>query len=143
MIDTNPTALRDTLREAGLRPTKQRLALARLLLGGGHRHVTADDLLAEARAQGVSVAQTTVYNVLHQFHRAGLLKEGLVESGRTWYDTKTGSHMHLYDEETGAVSDLDQDPRALQILDKLELPDDVDVMSVDVVVRVRAKKNQI
>lgn len=140
MSDTTPTALRTTLREAGLRPTKQRLALARLLLTGGYRHVTADELLAEARAEGISIAQTTVYNVLHQFHRAGLLQEVLVESGRTWYDTKIGSHIHLYDEETGVVTDLDQDPRTLQLLDKLDLPAGVDVMSVDVVVRVRKKK---
>ncbi|MCC5858035.1 MAG: transcriptional repressor [Ectothiorhodospiraceae bacterium] len=139
MKGMSSNSLRDLLREAGLRPTRQRLALARLLLSGEPRHVTADELLAEARAHGVAVAQTTVYNILHQFHQAGLIREVLVESGRSWFDTKTTPHMHLYHEDTGRVRDLDQNPLALELLERLDLPEDLEVMGVDVVLRVRSK----
>ncbi len=139
MNELSPNTVRQKLRDAGLRPTRQRIALARLLFAGAPRHVTADELFAEARAQGVAVAQTTVYNVLHQFQEVGLVREVLVESGRSWFDTKTGPHMHLYDEVSGQVQDLDQDPFALDLLNGLELPDGLEVTGVDIVLRVRKK----
>jgi Fur family transcriptional regulator, iron response regulator len=139
MNEMSSNNLRDLLRQAGLRPTRQRMALARLLLSGEPRHVTADELLVEARQHGVAVAQTTIYNVLHQFQQAGLIREVLVESGRAWFDTKTAPHMHLYDEETGRVQDLDEDPFALKLLDHLALPEGVEITGVDVVLRVKKK----
>ncbi len=75
------------LREAGLRPTRQRLALGRLLFDGGDRHVTAEALHDEAQKAGVSVSLATVYNTLHQFTGAGLLREVVVDSSRTYFDT--------------------------------------------------------
>lgn len=137
---TSVASLRDQLRTRGLRPTRQRVAVARLLFAGGHRHLSAEDLYGEARAAGIRLAQTTVYNILHQFTQAGLIREVVVESGRTWFDTNVGSHMHLFDEETGEIQDLELDPGRLGVLRDLDIPDDVEVTDIDIVVRVRRKK---
>src|SRR5690348_12124416 len=83
------------LRAAGLRPTRQRTALAELL-GSEHRHVSAESLLKDARKAGVPVSLATVYNTLHQFTDAGLLREVVVASGRTYFDTNTGDHQHFF-----------------------------------------------
>ncbi len=131
--------IKQHLRALGLRPTRQRVAIARLLLRGGHRHLSADDVLAEARRAEIPVAQTTIYNILRQFADVGLVREVLVESGRAWFDTRTSPHVHVYDEVTGAIQDLDHDPHALGLPENLNLPADVEVKDVSVVVRVSYK----
>ena len=88
------------LRAAGLRPTRQRVALARLLFEGEHRHVTAESLHAEVRATRMPVSLATVYNALNQFRDAGLLREVVVAPGRSYFDTNTGHHHHFF-VETG------------------------------------------
>lgn len=99
------------LREADLRPTRQRLALAKLLFenGTGPRHVTAEQLHDEAIGSGVRVSLATVYNTLHQFTQAGLLNELVVEPSRTHFDTNTKAHHHFYHLKTGALQDVDSD----------------------------------
>src|SRR5262245_14507141 len=82
----------ERLKGAGLRPTRQRRALAALLFSKGHRHVTAEGLHEEALAQGVPVSLATVYNTMHQFTDAGLLREVTVDGARTYFDTNTGDH---------------------------------------------------
>lgn len=94
------------LRTAGLRPTRQRLALARLLFDGGDRHVTAEELRADAVAADVRVSLATVYNTLHQFTQAGLLREVSVDSGRAWFDTNVGAHHHFLVEPGGELVDI-------------------------------------
>ena len=88
------------LRAAGLRPTRQRVALARLLFEGEHRHVTAESLHAEVEATRLPVSLATVYNALNQFRDAGLLREVVVAPGRSYFDTNTGHHHHFF-VETG------------------------------------------
>ena len=88
------------LRAAGLRPTRQRVALARLLFEGEHRHVTAEGLHAEVRGTRLPVSLATVYNALNQFRDAGLLREVVVAPGRSYFDTNTGHHHHFF-VETG------------------------------------------
>ncbi|WP_343564044.1 iron response transcriptional regulator IrrA [Kiloniella sp. b19] len=100
------TELIDQLKAADLRPTRQRLALARLLFAKGDRHVSAEQLHAEAMDAQVSVSLATVYNTLHQFHNAGLLREVLVEAGRSYFDTNVGDHHHIFDEKTGELMDI-------------------------------------
>src|ERR1700756_1789021 len=95
------------LRHCGLRPTRQRLALAKPLFWRGHRHVTAEDLRAEARAAGVRVSLATVYNTLHQFTAAGLLRSVTVEGSRSYFDTNTGDHHHFYCQEDGRLVDIE------------------------------------
>src|SRR5207248_10906086 len=84
----------ERLRRAGLRPTRQRVALARLLFDGGDRHVTAEQLHAEALAAAIRVSLATVYNTLHQFTAASLMREVVVEPGRSYFDTNTDDHHH-------------------------------------------------
>jgi Fur family iron response transcriptional regulator len=89
------------LRAANLRPTRQRVALARLLLESGERHVTAEQLHGEALAAGIGVSLATIYNTLHQFTDSGLLHEVVVEPGRSYFDTNTSDHHHFFCEVTG------------------------------------------
>jgi Fur family iron response transcriptional regulator len=91
----NPRVLKK-LRAAGLRATRQRMALGDLLLDAGPRHVSAEGLHREAGAAGADVSVATVYNTLHQFTEAGLLREVVVQSGRVYYDTNISEHHHFY-----------------------------------------------
>ena len=93
----------EQLKAAGLRPTRQRLALAKLLLESGPRHVTAEELFHEARSAGIPVSLATVYNTLHQFTSVGLLREVVVDMGQSYFDTNTSHHHHFFDEATGAA----------------------------------------
>jgi Fur family iron response transcriptional regulator len=126
----------DRLRGAGLRPTRQRMALAKLLFDGGDRHLTAEMLHADAQAANVRVSLATVYNTLHQFHRAGLLREIVVDSQRTYFDTNMSDHHHFYFDETGELSDIPGDQVEVAALPPV--PDGMAVSRVDVVVRVRS-----
>ena len=121
------------LGAARMRPTRQRQALAELLFGGGHRHVTAEELHREARMVGVKVALATVYNSLHRLTRAGLLREVAVDSGRRFFDTNVSHHHHLLDERTGELSDVDEGE--LVITGLSGVPDGMEIKSVDIVVR--------
>lgn len=125
------------LRAANLRPTRQRRALAELLLGRGHRHVTAEHLHEEAREAGIKVSLATVYNALHQFTRAGLLRELVVDAGRAYFDTNTAHHHHFFDEESGALIDIPSEAVAVGALPKP--PHGQQVSRVDVIVRVRSR----
>ena len=125
----------DRLRRAGLRPTRQRLALARLLLEGGQRHVTAEQLHGEALARAVPVSLATVYNTLHQFTAAGLLREVVVEPGRSYFDTNTDDHHHFFCESTGQLQDI---PGELVMMGALPAPPDgAEIRRVEVIIRIR------
>ena len=126
------------LRAAGLRPTRQRLALARLLFEKGDRHITADELHAEAEGEGVGVSLATVYNTLNQFTAAGLLREIAVEAGRAYFDTNTGDHHHFYFEEGGRLLDIPAE--GLTVNGVPVAPTGTDIARVDVIVRLRGRK---
>src|SRR5579864_7285135 len=96
----------ELLRAAHLRPTRQRLALARLLFGSGDRHVTAEQLHGEATTAAIPVSLATVYNTLHQFTDAGLLREVVVEPGRSYFDTNIDDHHHFFWESSGVLQDI-------------------------------------
>lgn len=125
----------DRLKASGLRPTRQRIALAKLLFERGDRHVTADALHAEAAEAKVRVALATVYNTLHQFTKVGLLREVAVDSGRSYFDTNTAEHHHAYVEDTGQLHDI---PVQGVNLDNLPpTPAGTEIARVDVIVRLR------
>jgi Fur family transcriptional regulator, iron response regulator len=125
----------ERLRGAGLRPTRQRLALARLLFEQGDRHLSAEQLHAEAAAAHIQVSLATVYNTLHQFTEAGLLREVVVDPGRSYFDTNTSDHHHFYCEGTGRLQDI---PGAeLNVAQLPAPPRGTAVTRVDVIVRVR------
>ena len=127
----------DSLRGAGLRPTRQRLALAKLLFDGPDRHVTAEQLHGEALAGGISVSLATVYNTLHQFTDAALLREVVVQSGRSYFDTNMNEHHHFFDEENGGLADI---PREMISVSQLPTPPEgAEIDRVDVIVRLKAR----
>ncbi|MGB5091770.1 MAG: iron response transcriptional regulator IrrA [Parvibaculum sp.] len=126
------------LREAGLRPTRQRLALGRLLFDGGDRHVTAEALHEEAQKAGVSVSLATVYNTLHQFTQAKLLREVVVDSARTYFDTNIDDHHHFFIEADGALMDIAGEE--ITIANLPQAPHGTDIARVDVIVRLQARQ---
>lgn len=137
-MHTRPYAtVLDRLREAGLRPTRQRVALARLLFDGADRHVTAEQLHSEAEGAGVSVSLATVYNTLHQFTDGGLLREVVVEAGRSYFDTNTGGHHHFFDAGTGVLTDIPGDEIAIG--DLPAPPPGAEIERVDLVIRIRSR----
>ncbi len=123
------------LREAALRPTRQRVALIGLLFRNGDRHVTAESLHAEAARTGVKVSLATVYNTLHQFTEAGLLRQVVVDGSRTYFDTNTGDHQHFFVEDDGALIDIAGENIAVAGVPPP--PRGMTVERIDVVVRVR------
>ena len=121
------------LRLARLRPTRQRLALARILFADRHRHVTAEQLYAEALAQSVDVSLATIYNTLNQFTRAGLLRELILSPGCSYFDTNTEDHHHFFFEDGGSLVDIPSSDVVLR--DLPPAPEGSVVSRVDVVIR--------
>jgi Fur family iron response transcriptional regulator len=125
----------ERLKAAGLRPTRQRLALAKLLLENGHRHITAEELFHEARSAGIPVSLATIYNTLHQFTDVGLLREVVVDLGQSYFDTNTTHHHHFYDEATRQLADI---PDQEIVIGRLpEAPAGKAIERVEVIVRLR------
>ena len=128
------------LKAAGLRPTRQRVALANLLFRGSHRHVTADDLHQEAMLSGVRLSLATVYNTLNQFAEAHLIRKVSVEGERTWYDTDTESHQHFYIEAEDRIIDIPGETMQLGSLP--EPPAGYAISKVDVLIRLVRVESQ-
>ncbi len=122
------------LRAAGLRPTRQRVALGELLFAHGDRHLTAETLQEEAQAANVRVSLATVYNTLHQFTEAGLLREVSVDGARTYFDTNITDHHHYFLEEDNRLIDVDGQIRIGEVPAP---PEGMEITSVEVVVRCR------
>lgn len=135
MTDSRPFApIVQRLRQAGLRPTRQRLSLAKLLFDGCDRHLTAEQLHAQAVDARVPVSLATVYNTLHQFTQAGLLREVVIEPGRSYFDTNVTDHHHFFFEDDGQLQDIPGDEIALARVPTA--PSGTHVSRVDVIVRV-------
>lgn len=125
----------DRLKDAGLRPTRQRLALAKLLTEAGDCHMTAEQLHGQALAAGIRVSLATVYNTLHQFTEAGLLREIVVDSGCSYFDTNVTDHHHFFFEDSRRLQDIDG--ASVTISSLPAPPSGTQVERVDVVIRVR------
>ena len=121
------------LRQAGLRPTRQRTALGALLFSSHDRHVTAETLHAEAVAAGEKVSLATVYNTLHQFKRAGLLRELAIDGSRAYFDTNVSNHNHFFVEEKGELLDIDS--HTIRVDGLPQPPKGLRISHIDVVVR--------
>lgn len=127
--------LRAKLRRAGLRPTRQRVALGWLLFARGDRHVTAERLFEEAAGARVTISLATVYNTLHQFTEAGLLREIAVDGAKTYFDTNVRDHHHFLVEDSQVLVDI---PGASVELRQLpDIPPGMEIARVDVIVRLR------
>ena len=124
------------LAGGGLRPTRQRLLLASLLVGDGHdRHVTAESLYALSVESGEKVSLATVYNTLRAFCEAGLMNEVVVDGARSYFDTRTDDHPHFFWEDSAELTDAPKDQ--LQITGLPDAPSGTTVSRVDVVIRLR------
>lgn len=127
------------LTGAGLRPTRQRLALAELLVGDGrNRHVTAESLHEAARRHDAPVSLATVYNTLRAFCQAGLMHEVTVDGSRSYFDTRTDEHPHYYWEADGRLTDAPND--AVVLSGAPRLPEGAELDRIDVVIRLRRRR---
>jgi Fur family transcriptional regulator, iron response regulator len=131
-------AVEKRVRDAGLRPTRQRVALANLIFSRGDRHLSAEDLHEEASLAGVPVSLATVYNALHQFTEAGMLRILAVEGAKTYFDTNTSDHHHFYVEGENRVVDICDGP--VQFVKLPQPPEGMEIANIDVVIRLRPKR---
>jgi Fur family iron response transcriptional regulator len=129
----------ERLAAAGLRPTRQRLALTSLLFGQGERHLSAESLHVEALAAKVPVSLATVYNTLRRFTECGLLREVLVAPGKVYFDTNAADHHHFFFEGSGMLEDIPADHVTLSKLPAT--PAGSDISRVDVIIRLAAAKH--
>jgi Fur family transcriptional regulator, iron response regulator len=127
--------IRDILRQSRLRPTRQRMALAELLFAKGTRHVSAEGLYDEAMSSDVPVSLATIYNTLHQFTEAGLLREVAVDGSKAYFDTNVSNHHHFLIEEDSEVIDIPDGQITVGSIP--EPPSGYEITRVDVVVRLR------
>lgn len=131
----DPRATDAMLRDVGLRPTRQRISLAKLLFGAGDRHVSAEGLHEEATRAGCHVSLATVYNTLNQFTEAGLLRAVALDSSRQWFDTNLSDHHHFYYEDSDEIADVRGG--GIRVADVPEPPEGTEIERVDVIVRLR------
>ncbi len=129
--------VRERLQRAGLRPTRQRIAIGWLLFGKGDRHVTAEKVFDEVRTGKVHMSLATVYNTLHQFSEAGLLREIALYGSTVWYDTNTGPHYHFYVADSDELIDIPSG--MISALELPQAPEGMEVIGVDMIVRVKSK----
>jgi Fur family transcriptional regulator, iron response regulator len=130
--------MRKRLREIGLRPTRARVALGSILFAKGNRHISAEMLFEEANQANVSVSLATVYNTLHQFTEAGLLRQVAIDSSKSYFDTNNTEHQHYYLEDRHELMDI---PPTDVAVGKIPVPPEgYEIARVDVVVRLRRKK---
>ncbi len=140
MTKATEVSSEERLRHSGLRPTRQRVALADLIFAKGDRHLTVEELHEEAVMAGVPVSLATVYNRLHQFTEAGMIRVLAVESAKTYFDTNVSDHHHFFVEGQNEVLDI---PVSNIHIDNLpEPPEGMEIAHVDVVIRLRRKNDR-
>ncbi|MEJ0011621.1 MAG: iron response transcriptional regulator IrrA [Bauldia sp.] len=127
--------IRTMLRKSGLRPTRQRVALAEILFARGNRHISAESLHDEATVEKVPVSLATIYNTLHQFTEAGLLREVAVDGSKTYFDTNISDHHHFFVEDSNEVLDIPEGEMGVGNVPTP--PPGYEITRVDVVVRLR------
>jgi Fur family iron response transcriptional regulator len=122
------------LESAGVKPTRQRIDLARTIFGAGNRHFTAETIYRETRSIRFAPTLGTIYNTLNEFARRGLLREIALYDAKLWYDTKTGPHFHFYHEDTDELSDIPD-----EWLPKVDIPapEGMRIAAIDVIVRLK------
>jgi Fur family transcriptional regulator, iron response regulator len=124
------------LRTAGIPLTLQRLAVGQVMLCAPV-HLTADQVLARVKGLIPEISRATVYNTLKLFSEKGLVRELIIDAERTMFDSNTSNHPHIYNPETGELTDISASD--LKVVGSAKLPDGVEIEAVDIVVRVRKK----
>ena len=136
MMNPNKFCATNWLYKVGLRPTKQRILLANLLMGDGkHQHFTAEDLFEKAKICKLKVSLATVYNTLHSFSESGLLSKVIVDGSRCYFDTRLDNHSHFYWEETGKLTDAPGN--FLEIKNLPNPPKNSKITNVDIIIRLK------
>ena len=128
----------NTLKKSNIRPTKQRIILAKLLFEKGRRHVSAEDLYDEVKNDDRRISLATIYNTLKQFSQIGLIREIVVDQNKSLYCTNNESHYHLYIEDEGKIIDI---PTKNIDLNIPSIPACLSLHNVDVIVRIRTLKD--
>ena len=126
-----------TLSDLGINPTRQRVEIGEFLFSKP-QHLTAEQLMCELKSQASSISKATIYNTLNLFAEKGLIRELVVDANKVIYDSNTTPHHHIYNVDEGSVTDLDD--AALLDLPMPNLPEDLEVLGVDVIYRVRSRK---
>ncbi len=130
--------VKEKLRDVGLRPTRQRMALGWILFAKGDRHVTAEMLYEEANRAKVPVSLATVYNTLHQFTEVGLLRQVAIDGSKAYFDTNNSEHHHFFIEDQDDLMDI---PASDVVVGKAPVPPEgFEIARIDVVVRLRRTK---
>lgn len=133
------SSIEQRLRAAGVIPTRQRVAIARVLLERP-QHLSAEQLIARLHAGGCHrVSKATVYNTLGLFARVGLVREVIADPSRVFFDSNTREHHHLYDVESGTLTDIE--PGQMQLGELPPIPRDLEVAGVEIIVRVRRRRS--
>ena len=126
------------LSKNGIRPTKQRMILAKLLFEKGDRHISAEELFEEVRKEDRKISLATIYNTLKQFKKIGLLKELVIDQNKSIYCTNHDAHYHLLIEDENKIIDIAQQNIDLNLP---ELPACLSLHNIDIIVRVRTLKD--
>ncbi|MEY4598428.1 MAG: hypothetical protein RLZZ445_1225 [Pseudomonadota bacterium] len=139
-ISYDRPSLTALLRRHGIAPTHQRLEIAQVLFGRCH-HLSADQILARVNEQHAETSKATVYNTLNLFCDRGLIREVIVDPKRVFYDPNTDPHHHLYNVDTGEITDIHAG--ALSVSGLPELPPGMVTEGVDIIVRMRASSPSV
>ena len=127
------------IESSGIRPTKQRRVLAKILFEKGNRHVSADELFHDVKKEDRKISMATVYNTLKQFTSLGLVREVVVDQNKSLYCTNHKSHYHLYIEDEGKIVDIPTENINLNIS---SIPACLQLHNIDVIVRIRTLKDK-
>ena len=134
----HPKQLQSLLQRHGINPTIQRIEIARILLSR-FQHLSADQILNSVNEKQPIVSKATVYNTLNLFAEKGLIRQVIVEPNKVFFDSNTTVHYHFYNDDTGELTDLDANQ--LEIKGMPELPDNTVKSGIDVIIRLRDKRN--
>ena len=127
----------EMLEQRGIAPTEQRMEIARLLFGR-HQHLSAEQILAQLSTSSARVSKATVYNTLNLFAETGLVREVVIDSTKRFYDSNPDPHHHLFHTDTGRLEDVA--PARVQIGELPGLPASMEILGVDVVIRVGPRR---
>jgi len=130
----------NTLEKNGIRATKQRRVLAKIIFDKGKRHISAENLFDEVKKEERKISMATVYNTLKQFTSLGLIREIVVDQNKSLYCNNNQSHYHLYIEDEGKIVDI---PTKNINLNIPSMPACLQLHNIDVIVRIRTLKNEL
>ena len=133
------TVDKNFLRENGLKPTAQRLAIYKILFSEGDKHFTAEEIKKLAISSGFKISVATIYNNLNHFVEAGLLKKRQVDNNRSYFDNNVSDHFHLFDEETNTLTDIP--PSSVKFAKLPKLPKNKQIKNINLVINI--KKNPV